>query len=63
MNQNSANTKIYMKTLKRKITERERGFHYNSKKITVVIIISHALGFLSFFIVPLLVGGVYYLYM
>ena len=28
--------------------EGERGFHYNSRKITMVIALSHALGFLSF---------------
>ena len=46
-----------MKTLKGKTTEKERGFHYNSEKITMVISLSHALGFLSLFDPPLLVGG------
>ena len=28
--------------------EREKGFHYNSGKITMIIALSHALGFLGF---------------
>jgi len=36
-NQIRANAQIYMKTLKEKITKQERGFHYNPKKIIMVV--------------------------
>jgi len=35
--QTRANAQIYVKIRKKKITEQERGFHYNSDKITMVI--------------------------
>ena len=46
--QTSANTKIYVETLKGKTTEGREGFQYNSWKITMVIALSYALGFLGF---------------
>ena len=45
-----------MEILKGKTTEKERGFHYNSEKITIVISLSLALRFLSLFDPPPLVG-------
>jgi len=37
--QTRTNAQIYVKTRKKKkTTEKERGFHYNSKKITMVIV-------------------------
>jgi len=44
--QTRANTQIYVKTQKGKITE-EIGFHYDSEKITMVIAWSHVLEFLG----------------
>ena len=53
----SAHTKIYVETLKEKTAE--RGFHYISRKITMVITLSHALGFLGFVDRPFSLEGFY----
>jgi len=55
--QTRANTQIYVKNRKEKITEKERAFQYNSEKITMVIAWSHTLGFLGLIDCPPLVGG------
>ena len=63
IDQISVNVQIYVKTRKRTTTVQEKGFHYNSEKITMVAVWSHALGLLALIDPSPLIGGVYYLYM
>ena len=60
--QTRANAQFYMKTRKGKITEKERGFRYNSEKITMVIASSNVLRFLGLIDrPPLSMEGISYL--